>query len=145
MVALKTAPKARKIVDELKRCGITHFIYLPDDGTRAILDILLDEGQVTSILRRAVVVTMKAPLGREDQPSYGMDAPNAVVTLETPEETVTLRVGARDADASSYVVKSSVSPYYVHVAEFNAKALVENGRDAFLQEPAAPEETSSGS
>ena len=36
-----------------------------------------------------------------------MDAPNAEVALETGDKTVTLRVGAKDADAASYVVKSS--------------------------------------
>ena len=44
-----------------------------------------------------------------------------------------------DAAAASYVVKSSESPYYVHVSEPSVRALVENGRDAFLQEPPTPE------
>ena len=101
-------------------------------------DETLDETQVTSLLRRAAVVTMKAPLGREGQSSYGMDDPNAVVTLETGDKTVTLRVGAKDDEAASYVVKSTESAYYVQVAESSVRALVENGRDAFLQEPPTP-------
>jgi hypothetical protein len=113
-----------------------------DEGNWTLADLAedetLDETQVTSLLRRAAVVTMKAPLGREERPFYGMDAPNAVVALETGDTTVTLRVGAKDADAASYVVKSSESAYYVHVAEFNVGALVENGRDDFLQEPPTP-------
>jgi hypothetical protein len=120
-----------------------------DEGSWALADLaedeILDETQVTSLLRRAAVVSLKAPLGREEQPSYGMDAPNAVVTLETGEKTVTLHVGAQDADAATYVVKSSESPYYVQVAEFNVRALVENGRDAFLKEPPTPEAESSES
>jgi hypothetical protein len=68
-----------------------------------------------------------------------------VVTLETADRTVTLRMGAKDADAGSYVVKSSESPYYVQVAEVSLRALVENARDAFLQEPPTPEAESSES
>jgi hypothetical protein len=126
----------------LKNSNGTFVFEKADEGNWTLADLAedetLDETQVTSLLRRAAVVTMKAPLGREERPSYGMDAPNAVVALETGDATVTLRVGAKDADAASYVVKSSESAYYVHVAEFNVGALVENGRDDFLQEPPTP-------
>ncbi|MGD2178304.1 MAG: DUF4340 domain-containing protein [Anaerolineae bacterium] len=126
------------------------FVFEKDDeGNWTLADLAedetLDETQVTSVLRRAATVTLKAPLGREERLSYGVDAPNAVVALETGDKTVTLRVGAKDADAASYVVKSSESPYYVHVSEFSVKALVENGRDAFLKEPPTPEADSSES
>jgi hypothetical protein len=126
------------------------FVFEKDDeGTWTLADLaedeILDEAQVTSLLRRAAVVTIRQPLGREERPSYGMDAPSAVVTLETGDTTVTLRVGAKDADAASYVVKSSESAYYVEVAESSVRALVENGRDAFLQEPPTPAAESSES
>jgi hypothetical protein len=126
------------------------FVFEKDDeGNWTLADLAedetLDETQVTSVLRRAATVTLKAPLGREERLSYGVDAPNAVVALETGDKTVTLRVGAKDTDAASYVVKSSESPYYVHVSEFSVKALVENGRDAFLKEPPTPEADSSES
>jgi len=107
-------------------------------------DETLDQAQVTTVLRRAASVTMKRPLGKEERDAYGMDEPSAVVTLETAEKTVTLRVGAEDADDASYVVKSSESDYYVHVAATSVKALVENGYDAFLKEP-TPEAETSGS
>ena len=48
--------------------------------------------------------------------------------------TYTLRVGAK-FDGTNYAVKASESPYYVAVAEFNVKPLIENDRAAFLQEP----------
>jgi hypothetical protein len=105
----------------------------------------LDEAQVTAVLRRASSVRISKPMGREERPSYGMDDPNALVTLETDEKTVTLRVGAKDPDEASYTVKSSESDYYVAVAETSVKALVENGRDAFLKQPPTPEGESSGS
>lgn len=104
----------------------------------------LDQAQVRSVLGRAASMTMKKPLGKEEREAYGLDDPNAVVTLETADETVTLRVGAEDADDASYVVKSSESQYYVHVAAASVKAMVENGRDAFFKEP-TPEAETSGS
>lgn len=110
-------------------------------------DETLDQTQVTALLRRATSVRMIEPLGTEELPPYGMEDPNALVTLETVEKTVTLRVGAKDPDDASYVVKSSESDYYVAVAETSVTALVENGRDAFLKEPSTPtpEGGSSGS
>ena len=108
-------------------------------------DETLDQAQVTAIVRRATSVSMREPLGTEERPSYGMEAPNAVVTLETEEKTVTLRVGARSSDEAGHVVKSSESDYYVVVADTSVSALVENGRDAFLKAPPTPEGESSGS
>lgn len=104
----------------------------------------LDQAQVKAVLRRAASVTMNKPLGKEEQDAYGMDEPNAVVTLETADKTVTLRIGSEDADDASYVAKSSESDYYVHVAATSVKALVDNGYDAFLMEP-TPEAESSDS
>jgi len=95
----------------------------------------LDETQVEAVLRRAASITMKRPLGTEEQAAYGLDEPNAMVTLETAEKTVTLKVGAEDTDDNSYVVKSSESDYYVRVAATSVRALVENGREAFIMEP----------
>jgi len=40
---------ARKIVDELNTCRITHFIYLIEEGTRSICDIISNEGKMTMV------------------------------------------------------------------------------------------------
>ena len=108
-------------------------------------DETLDLGAVRGLLRRAGSVTMRSPLGREDQPHYGMDAPAARVTLELDEKTVTLLVGARDAEDGSYVVKSSESEYYVSVAETGVRELVETAREDLLEEPPDAAEESDGS
>jgi hypothetical protein len=108
-------------------------------------DEALDTAQVTAVVRRVSSIRMREPLGTEERPSYGMEDPNAVVTLETEEKTVTLRVGAKDSDDAGYIVKSSESDYYVVVADTSVSALVENGRDAFLKAPPTPEGESSGS
>ena len=81
---------------------------------------------------------MVAPLGREELDEYAMDQPNALVALETADETITLRVGAQDSENNSYVVASSVSEYYVRVSEFSVKDLVESTREDFLREPPTP-------
>ncbi len=107
-------------------------------------DEKLDQTQVMNVLRRAASITMRAPVGREDHPRYGMDDPAALVTLETEEKTVTAWVGSRDAEDGSYFVKSSESEYYVRVAETGVSSLVESGRDTFLEEPPIPEEESDG-
>jgi hypothetical protein len=101
-------------------------------------DEILDEAAVTGLVRRAASVNMTGPLGKEELPAYGMGEPNAVVTLETDEKTVTLRVGAQDPDTKGYVAISSESPYYVRVSEFAVKDLVEKMRDDFIQAPVTP-------
>ena len=98
----------------------------------------LAKTEVSAAVRQAASVKMTSPLGKEEKAAYGMDEPNAVVTLETEGQTIVLRVGAQDPDDNSYVAISSESPYYVRVSEFGVKSLVENGRDDFLELPPTP-------
>jgi hypothetical protein len=98
----------------------------------------LAETKVTSTIRQASSLNMTTPLGKEEQPSYGMDAPNAVATVETADKTVTLWVGAQDPQDNSYVVISSESPYYVRVSEYSVQSLVVNARADFIEVPPTP-------
>ncbi len=100
-------------------------------------DETLAPTRITAMIRQAAVINMLAPLGREEKAEYGLDDPTAVATLELADKTVTVRVGARAGAQldDGYVVKSSESPYYVHVAEYSVQNLVENGRDDFLETP----------
>ena len=107
-------------------------------------DETLDEAKVTALIQRAASVNMISPLGKEKLAVYGMDQPNAVVTLETGDKTTTLRVGVQDPDDNSYVVISSESPYYVRVSEYSVKDLVEKARDDFLQSPPTPTPEATG-
>lgn len=99
----------------------------------------LDETKVTALLNQAASLRMLRPLGKLDDPAYGLAQPAALLTLKAKsgdgQKTYTLAVGARDASDSSYVVKLSESPYYVRVAEYSVKDLVEQQRDGFLQAP----------
>jgi hypothetical protein len=101
-------------------------------------DETLDQAKVNSLVSRATSVSMERPLGREEQPEYGLDQPGAVVRLETADKTITLRVGVLDPEEQTYVMKSSESPYYVQVAQYSVQELVEGTRDGFLQLPPTP-------
>jgi hypothetical protein len=110
-------------------------------------DEILDDNAVQTLLVRATRVTLLWPLGTAEEAAYGLDDPKAVVTLETAEETHTLRVGAQDPEDNSYVVAWSGSPFYVRVSEFSVQDLVEKAREDLLQQPTptpAPEATPSG-
>jgi len=94
---------------------------------------------INSVFHQATSLKLVNPLGKEEKSVYGMNAPNAIVTLETEGKTITLRVGAEDTtEEDRYFVKSSESPYYVRVARFSVKAMVENTRDDFIQPPPTP-------
>jgi hypothetical protein len=102
----------------------------------------LDEAAVKILVNKAHYVTLLRPLGKERQPSYGLDEPQAVVTIQTHGEegdkTYTLWVGAQDPADNSFVVKSSESDYYIRVTEYAVKDLVEKGREDFLRQPLTP-------
>lgn len=106
----------------------------------------LDRTQVDNLVGKAASVNMERPLGKQEQPEYGMDQPSAVVRLEIADRAVTIQVGAQDPEDESYVVISSESSYYVRVASYAVQDLVEKTRDGFLQQPPTPtpeEETGS--
>jgi hypothetical protein len=98
----------------------------------------LDTAETSSTISRMTSVTLQRPLGRTKLDAYGIDDPNAVVTLKKDGEIITLLVGAQDPEDDSYVVKVSTSPYYVRVSDYSAKPMVENSRADFLQPPPTP-------
>jgi hypothetical protein len=102
-----------------------------------LADLAADEQIATSstnaLVRNVTNMTLSAPLGTEAQPEYRMDEPNARISIETPEGTQAIVVGAEDE--GGYVAKSSESPYYVRVAEYTVQPAVENARQDFLLEP----------
>jgi hypothetical protein len=132
------------------------FAFAKEGETWTMADLAegetLNTTAVEGVVNRAAMVTMIEPLGTQEQDSYGLQSPSAVVTLhtqsdETGEQTYTLRVGAKNPDDNSYVVISSESPYYVRVSEFAVQDLVDKARDGFLELPPTPgtEATPSGS
>jgi hypothetical protein len=103
----------------------------------------VDESSVSAFVNRVVSVSMLRPLGQEEEPAYGLAQPQAVVTVETRtadtgDRDYVLLVGTEGADANSYIVKSSESPYYVEVARFAVEDVVKKSRTDFLQLPSTP-------
>lgn len=95
-------------------------------------DETFNESSLTSLLNQASSVQMTAPLDTEAEASYGLREPQAVVTLETDDQTYTLTIGAQDETTNDFFVSSSESPYYVRVAEFTGNNFVDKTRDDFL-------------
>jgi YD repeat-containing protein len=105
-------------------------------------DEKFNPNSLTSLLSQASSVQMTTPIGTEEQPDFGLEQPQAVVTLKTQEgdqqKDYVLRIGAKSPDDNSYVASSSESPYYVRVAEFTGNNFVEKSREDFLELPPTP-------
>ena len=97
-------------------------------------------GETRLLINQALSLNMVAPLGKSEQPEYGLAEPNAVVTLETEEGTITLTLGAQDEQGLYYVAKASNNPYYVHVSRGSVARLVDATRETLVPPP--PEATS---
>ena len=116
------------------------FTLVNSDDNWTLADLVegdvIAQGKVEDVVNKATQITMQEPLGTADEAAYGFDAPRATVTLKATDGSVTtLRVGGQFADTSNYIVKSSSSPYYVAVAEFSVKSLVEDTYEDFVQQP----------
>lgn len=106
-------------------------------------DETLSQNNVTSLVSRVASVRMLRPLSTQVQPDYGMDEPQAVVTITSRDEegatkTYILQVGTQSGEDNSYVLKSSESPYYVQVAEYTVQDWVEKTYDDFIELPPTP-------
>lgn len=96
----------------------------------------------TSLLNQASSVHMTAPIGKDEEASFGLDQPKATVTLKTQigdqEKTYVMRIGAENPEDNSYVASSSESPYFVRVAEFTGNNFINKTREDFLELPPTP-------
>ncbi|MCL4298310.1 MAG: DUF4340 domain-containing protein [Anaerolineae bacterium] len=104
-------------------------------------DETFNENNFTSLFSQASGIRMTRPLGKTEDPAYGLDKPQAVLTLKTADKTYTLSIGTKDETDNTYVVKSSESPYYVRVSEGLVNTFLEKKRDDFLQAPPTAEPT----
>ena len=94
----------------------------------------------TTILNRLTNLSMNAPLGKVAQAGYGLNAPQATVTILTNDDTFTLTIGAKDEATDSYTAKWSASEYYVSVSSFSVEQLTTAIPTDFIQQPTpAPE------
>ena len=93
---------------------------------------------LTSMLDQITSLRMSSPIGKSKDPSFGLDAPRAVVTLQTTEGERILQIGAQQADGNDSVVKWSESEYYVHISNGTANNFADKTRDEFLELPPTP-------
>jgi hypothetical protein len=102
----------------------------------------LDPSQVTSVVERLAALRLVRPLGTAEIPDYGLANPAVLVTLKLKSggttKNLTLTVGAVDAADGAYFAKSSESPYFVKVAEYDAMDLVTRKREGFLAAAPSP-------
>jgi len=100
----------------------------------------LNTGAVTSLVSQVANVTLLKPVGKQDKPEYGLDKPQATVTVQIkpadrPVTTLTLTIGAKDATDNSYYVKSSASAYIVKASEYSVRDFVTKTVQDFIQPP----------
>lgn len=109
------------------------------DGTWILAD--LTEGEIYNqvgldgMLSRLTSLRMSKPLGTTSDPGYGLDTPQARVTVTAAGKEYTLLVGVKDEVQNSYTTKWSESAYYAQVAGFSVETFISNNRDSFLQQP----------
>jgi hypothetical protein len=104
----------------------------------------LDQDAVNALLTRVSSVRMLRPLGREEQASYGLENPSAVLIVQTRDEsenesTFVLRVGGSYGENEGRVVKSATSSYYVLVADYVVSDLLEKAGQDLIEIPPTPE------
>ncbi len=101
----------------------------------------VDTAQVDQFVNRLMSFSMARPLGVEPSPEYGLDEPNATVTIELVERDVRITFGSPLEGEDAYAVKADDQAYYVAVPSYLVKPIVEQTADALLMEPAATSET----
>ncbi|MGM0401087.1 MAG: DUF4340 domain-containing protein [Chloroflexota bacterium] len=106
-------------------------------------DEQISETEIGGLVSGVANLALERPLGKTEEAAYGLDDPQAVVTLQTTEGEHTLVVGNHDAEEGGYVVKASDASYYVTVSEASIRRVVEASREDLLQEEPTATPTSS--
>ena len=140
--AYVNVPQAEAVTVTLENEQGTFVFTRDEEGSWTLegvgADEALDQAAVSAVVRQATRVTMVTPLGTEVMPEYGLDDPQAVVTIETTSGPVDLTVGASGEEENTYVVYSSGADYYVLASQSAVGSLVDSTRDDFLTEAPAP-------
>lgn len=140
-----TVPETETVALTLEnQNGVFEFEKEGENWTMAGLaeDETFDSTSLTSLLSQASSLYMTAPIGKEEEVSFGLDQPQATVSLKTQDggqaKTYVLRIGAENPEDNSYVASSSESPYFVRVAEFTGNNFINKTREDFLELPPTP-------
>jgi hypothetical protein len=105
----------------------------------------VDQDKVNNIVSALSSLRLTKPLGKTEDPAWGMASPAAVVTLQLKNgeqvKTTTLTLGSQDPADASYAAKSSDSEFFVRAPEFAVQDLVERDRAGFLPSTPTPAAT----
>ena len=120
-----------------------------DSETWEMAGVAADEqfiqNNLISMLSGLSSMSLISPLGAEAKAEFGMDAPSAVVTLQTvtdgEPETIILTIGALDSSGSNYYIHASNSEYYVTVSTYSVDEFVNRSRSDFVQSASEGEDT----
>ena len=97
---------------------------------------------INRLVNSASSVRMMRPVGKTEDPTYGLDTPQARIELLTQaddkQQTITLLVGNQDTSDHSYYAKLSSSDYIVKLSETLVGGWIKNTRADFLEPPATP-------
>ncbi|MDM8520802.1 DUF4340 domain-containing protein [Anaerolineales bacterium HSG6] len=137
-----TVPQSATQQIKLENSNGTFQFDRVDDETWAMSDLagdeLFNQVGVTTMFNQLSPLRLVKPLGTENKPEYGLDNPQATVTIEA-DEPYTMLVGNLTPDEQGYYLKASNSPYYVQVAKFTGDNLINKVRTDFLETPPAEE------
>ena len=135
--------------------GVFEFEKVDDEWTMLGLEEgeTFDPTSLSALLSQASNLRLREPLGMTEEESYGLNEPQAIITIvtresmsadsedsepDTPMEvTYTLRIGALLED--SYVVSGSTNQYFATLSTYTANSFVEKTREDFLQADASDE------
>jgi len=100
---------------------------------------MIDSNAVDVLVNRLVTIRMQDVLGQTDEPTYGLATPDLKATIsyrtdeEAPgQESLTLVVGPKNETKSSYIVKSSKSPFFVSVPAYALREPIDAERGTFI-------------
>jgi len=102
------------------------------------------EQAMSDFLAAASSVVMTESLGRGEKAEYAIATPKMVMALQTADDETTLAVGAEQDGGSSFVAKSSQSPYYVRIAKTALQALLEKKATDLVAAPAPADDAAAG-
>ncbi len=119
--------------------GSFNFTKVDEKWTWEELDAeqTLDESSLNSLLSQVSSVRMMAPLGKELQPSYGLEQPQATAIITTEIDDAlqehVLRVGS-ELDGN-FLFSASGAEYYVTISSYTAGNLIDKTHADFVQSP----------
>ena len=125
--------------------GIFTFVKHDDkwEWVELAADETLNDTALNSLVSQVSSVRMIAPLGKERQPSYALEKPQATVIITSEIDGVlqehVLRVGAERND--NFVFSVSGAEYFVTVSAYTAGNLIDKTHADFAQVP--PQEEAS--